>query len=71
MPKPFVQGLADRKMFESWRKLAPSGLCAGRGGPNRKEWVSACQDVQELLAEFDRRRRADTVYRADWNSLLP
>jgi hypothetical protein len=68
MPVPFVQGLADRKVFEAWRATAPPGLCSGRRG-ERKEWMSDCAIARKLLAQFEQRRRADPVYLAGWNSL--
>jgi hypothetical protein len=65
----FAQGLADRKVAQSWHKLAPPGLCAGRIGSDREEFRSACLTAEKLLTEFDRRRRTDPEYRRGWNSL--
>jgi hypothetical protein len=71
MPKPFAQGVADRKVYETWQTLAPPGLCTGRGGSERKVQSSDCAIARKLLAQFDERRRTDPVYRAGWNSLMP
>jgi hypothetical protein len=65
---PFAQGLADRKVAESWHKSAPPGLCTGRIGPDREEFKSACLTAEKLLTQFDQRRRADPEYRRGWNS---
>jgi hypothetical protein len=67
MPAPFVQGLADRKVYEAWRSTAPPGLCSGRN--ERREWTADCTIARKLLAQFEQRRRADPVYLAGWNSL--
>jgi hypothetical protein len=64
----FAQGLADRKVAESWHKSAPPGLCAGRIGPDREELKSACFTAEKLLRQFDQRRRTDPDYRRGWNS---
>jgi hypothetical protein len=64
----FAQGLADRKVAESWHKLAPPGLCAGHFGPDREEFRSACVTAEKLLTQFDQRRRTDPEYRRGWNS---
>ncbi len=66
--KGFVQGLADRQVFEGWRSKAPTGLCTGRSA-DEKAWKSDCAIVRKLLAQFEQRRRADSDYRAGWNSL--
>jgi hypothetical protein len=68
-PTPFAQGLADHKVAESWRRLAPPGLCLGHFGPDREEFKSACVVADKLLAQFDQRRRTDPEYRRGWNSL--
>jgi hypothetical protein len=68
MPKPFLQGLADRRVFEAWRKLAPPGLCSGRG-VERPQTAADCATARKLLARFDQRRRTDPVYLDGWNSL--
>ncbi len=65
----FAQGLADRKVAESWHKSAPPGLCAGPIGPDREELRSACFTAEKLLTQFDQRRRTDPEYRRGWNSL--
>ena len=65
----FAQGLADRKVAQSWHKLAPPRLCAGRIGSDREEFRSACLTAEKLLTEFDQRRRTDPEYRRGWNSL--
>jgi hypothetical protein len=80
-PKEFTQGLADRKVYETWRKLAPPGLYSGRGGGGRggggrggggqNKWASDCAIARELLTQFEQRRRADPVHQAGWNSLVP
>jgi hypothetical protein len=64
----FAQGLADRKVAESWHKSAPPGLCAGRIGPDREEFKSACLTAEKLLTQFDQRRHTDPEYRRGWNS---
>ncbi len=70
MPAAYVQGLADRRVYETWRQTAPAGLCSGRGA-ERRATSSDCAVARKLLADFDERRRADAVYRAGWNSLAP
>jgi hypothetical protein len=62
----FAQGLADRKVAESWHKLAPPRLCAGRIDPDREELKSACFTAEKLLTQFDQRRRTDPG--RGWNS---
>ncbi len=66
--KAFIQGLADRQVFEGWHAKAPTGLCAGQKA-DEKAWKSDCTIVRKLLAQFDQRRRADADYRAGWNSV--
>jgi len=70
MPAAYTQGLADRRVYETWRETAPPGLCTGRGA-DRKALSSDCAIARKLLAQFDERQRADPVYRAGWNSLPP
>jgi hypothetical protein len=65
----FAQGVADRKVAESWHKVAPPRLCAGHFGPDREEFRSACVTAEKLLTQFDQRRRSDPEYRRGWNSL--
>jgi hypothetical protein len=67
----FSQGLSDRRVYQTWQKLAPPGLCSESGGPVREEWAAECVIVRRLLAQFEQRRRTDPVYRAGWNSFTP
>jgi len=64
----FAQGLADRKLWETWNKAATPELCAGHFSANQKELKSACMTAQKLLKQFDQRRRTDPDYRRGWNS---
>jgi hypothetical protein len=71
-PKPgpsFAQGVADRKVADSWHKLAPPGLCSGQLGPGQEDVKSACAKAEALLAQFDQHRRTDAEYRRGWNSI--
>jgi hypothetical protein len=68
MPAPFLQGLADRKLYEAWRAAGPAGLCLTRR-PDRKDLSPDCPIVRKLLAQFEHRRRTDPVYLAGWTSL--
>jgi hypothetical protein len=67
MPKPFTQGVADRKVFEAWRSTAAAGPCSGRRSIP-KQWTLDCSIARKLVAQFEQRRRADPVYLAGWNS---
>ena len=66
---PFAQGVADRGVWETWRKSTPAGLCSGPFRPDQEELKSACAITGKLLAKFNQRRRTDPEYRRGWNSL--
>jgi len=65
---PFAQGLADRKVSDTWRKSTLPGLCAGRFSPEQNELKSACLTARKLLTKFDQRLRTDPEYRRGWNA---
>jgi hypothetical protein len=67
----FAQGVADRKVADSWHKLAPPGLCGRPFGSGQEDYRAACRMAEKLLAQFEQRRRSDPEYRRGWNSTLP
>jgi hypothetical protein len=71
MPAAYLQGQADRRVFETWRQTAPAGLCSARGAVEHKALAPDCAIARKLLAQFDQRLEGDIVYRAGWNSLPP
>jgi hypothetical protein len=71
LPTAFAQGLADRKVWETWHKSGTAGLCSGHFRPDQQELKSACVIAGKLLAGFDQRRQSDAAYRRGWNSLAP
>ena len=64
----FAQGMADRKVADTWRKLAPPGLCGGPFGSGQEDYKAACNMAEKLLTRFEQRRRSDPEYRRGWNS---
>lgn len=69
VPQAFVQGRADRKVWEAWHKSGPAALCSGHLGAGQDELKAACVTARKLLVQFETRRRADLEYRRGWNSL--
>jgi hypothetical protein len=65
---PFAQGVADRKVSETWRKSELPGLCSRRFSPDQEELKLACVTARKLLATFEQRQRSDPEYRRGWNA---